>query len=181
MSKTKLLIAAILGLVTGLWEVMATPFLPGWLAARPFLPLVVLLLIASGRSRAYVAALAGGMVLDVYAFGSFDLATVRLLATVFFLDVLFLHFLTNRSLYAALGLVLIGRLFERLTSWIVGNVAWWLGRSPYDWTNVPHAWVSLGWDLAIVGCGFLLIALITKRFSTLMQRPQNISSDLYEF
>lgn len=176
---TRHILAVLLGLLAGVWEVAVWPFLPPFASIRPLLPLAVLTLIASGRSRALVTAASAGLLLDLYSVGTFDLATLRWVGLVLLLDVLARHFLTNRSIYSALALVFIGRLVERASAWLFGELSFRLGRSVYE----PHIWGSLGsmllWDLGLVAIGFVLLAFFTRRFVTFVPH-RTASANWYE-
>lgn len=146
----KLILAALLGLCAGLIEVGGSLMTP-WLSWRPLLALVVVLLLASERSRTFAAALGGALLIDAYSIGAFNAALLRWIILVFILDFLARHLLTNRSLTAALAMTLAGRLLERFSSWIFGGGLYGLG------------WILL-WDGVAVTAGFLLLAFFTKRF-----------------
>jgi hypothetical protein len=163
------LLAFAIGLLAGLWEVSVLPFLPSIWGFRPLLPIVVLLLVSSTRSRALAAAVAGGMMLDLYHVAAFDLAIFRWLFLVFVLDLLIRHLFTNRSLYVTAALVVIGRLIEYGTAWLFGNLVSRFGAGAEPWGR-EAPWVTLGWDVLSVTIGFLILAFLTRRFLTLVHR-----------
>lgn len=157
------LLALLLGCSLGLWEVAARPFFPSWLGARPLLPVLVIVVATSVRSRAWALAIAGGLVLDAYWIGTPIAATLRLLILAILLDMAARQFFTNRSLYAVVGMVVCGRVLDWIGAWIIGGVSVLVGRSTVG-TEVDPAWlVVLIWDVLIAGGGFLLIASLTRR------------------
>ncbi|QQR61017.1 hypothetical protein IPH19_00945 [Candidatus Uhrbacteria bacterium] len=163
-------IVIIVGLLAGLWEVAVLPFLPPEFAFHPLLPLAVLLLVSSARGRAFAALIAGASVLDAYGWAHLDVATLRLSMVLLILDAASHRFLTNRSVYASVALVLLGRLLEWLGSFMLSAVGSWLDPSRYPWHLPIEPWWILVWDAISVGMGFLLIASFTRRFVTLGQR-----------
>jgi hypothetical protein len=153
----------ILGLLLGIWEIIFYPFLPAWLAWRPLLPAVVIVLIAMGRRQAYAVGLAGAFLLDVYSIASVEMATLRFFLVVLLLDTILQQWLTNRSLYATLGLLLIGRGLERAMGWILNAISRLFGLTAYGWVHGSHEWAALGWDVVLAGIGFLVFFLLTRR------------------
>ena len=163
--------AGLLGMSAGLWEVAVRPFLtPAWMF-RPLLPLVIILLIASRRQRALAAAIGGALLIDLYAMPGFDFALLRWIVLVFLLDALIRRILTHRSLYAAVSLVLVGRMLERSSAWIMGNISVWIGWSDVRWSWNGWWWVPYLWDIGIVTVVFFCLTFFTKRFVSFIQRP----------
>lgn len=158
------LLAFLLGLSMGLWEAVVRPFLPEGLAARPLLPVLAVVIASSAQPRAIAVALGGGLVVDAFWLGAPTAATLRWVILALLLDVAARHFLTNRSLYAVIGLVLSGRLLDWLGSWLVGWLAVLVGWSPSGAELDPAWWAILVWDVALVGVGFLFVAFLTRRF-----------------
>lgn len=166
-------IVILIGLLAGLWEVAVVPFLPPELAFHPLLPLSVLLLVSSVRGRAFACLIAGAVVLDAYSWTHLDVATLRLSLVLLLLSSASHRFLTNRSVYASVALVLLGRLLEWLGSFVLSTMGDWLDTSRYPWHLPVEPWWILAWDVASVAIGFLLIAAFTRRFVTLGQRESS--------
>jgi hypothetical protein len=166
MRPSRFFLAVLAGLALGFWEVAVYPFLPPLLSMKPILATVVILLAASGRSRALTTALFAGAMTDLYALDTGDVATIRWAGLVLLLDLVVRQFLTHRSLYAAAALALVGRLIERATAWLFGWFALWIGAAE----AVPTVWRGLGfvflWDMVLVAVGFLAVAFFTRRFLT---------------
>lgn len=164
------LLVILVGLMAGLWEVAVVPFLPPEFAFHPLLPVAVLLLVSSVRGRAFACLVAGGSVLDAYGWTHLDVATLRLSLVLLILSAASHRFLTNRSVYASVALVLLGRCLEWFGSFILSTINGWLDPSRYPWHLPVEPWWILVWDAASVALGFLLIAAFTRRFVTLGQR-----------
>ncbi len=156
--------AVALGLIAGLWEVAVRPFLPSILGLRPLLPLVVLFMVSGKRRHVLACAIAGAFLIDLFSISTPDLALLRYIGIVFALGFVSHHFLTNRSLYASLGLVVLGRLLEFVSAWLFGTVIFWLGGGE-SWVRSPSLFISWGWDVVLVGAGFLLLTAFTRRSS----------------
>ena len=163
-------VVILIGLVAGLWEISVTPFLLPEFAWHPLLPLTILLLVSSVRGRAFVCLISGAALLDAYGWSYFDVATLRLALVLLILDAIAQRFLTNRSVYASVALVLIGRLLEWLGSFVLSAIGSWLDPSRYAWHLPVEAWWVLLLDAMSVAIGFLLIAFFTRRFVTLGRR-----------
>jgi len=168
----RLLFSVLFGLACGVWEVAVTPFLPAAFSIHPLLPLLVIFVIASGRPRALAAAIAGGVIIDLFQPAFSDGATLRYVLIVLLLDLVSRHWLTNRSIYSAIALAFVGRVFERFSAWLIGMLLHLTEVTPYYWSNGASGWVPYLWDAMFVAAGFLLIALLTKRFLTLAQHGE---------
>ncbi len=158
------------GLMAGFWEVSVTPFMPSELAWYPLLPIAVLLLVSSKRARAFAALAAGGMILDAYRWAQIDVATLRLVLVLLILDAVSNRLLTNRSVYASVVLVWIGRLIDWVGAYLLSLIGTWIDPTKYPWHLPVDAWWVLILDAGSVALGFLLIAGFTRRFVTLGKR-----------
>ncbi len=154
------LISLLLGLLAGLWEIAVRPFMPSLVWFYPLVPLLVLLLITTRRSRALGTAAVGGALLDLYAPAAQDLALVRLVVMVLFLDFFIHQWFTHRSLYAVCALAVIGRVVERLTAWIILRL---VDPSAHLFLDLFSLRVFV-WDFLAVTLGFVALALWTRRF-----------------
>jgi hypothetical protein len=162
---SKYLLAALLGLLAGLWCAVVLPFLPDVWAFSPLLPLIVLTLVGSKLSRALIIALIGAATLDLYRPLSGDWAVVRWLLITLLLYVMGKRLLSNRSVYAVVGLIVTGRILDVLSTQALASLLWW---------SVParSAIVSMRlgatvfWDLILAIVGFIILAVFTGRLST---------------
>ena len=171
----RIILAALLGALAGLWEVAVRPFLPVPFMFRPLLMIVVMLLLVSRRSRAVAAAIAGAAIMDLYALPVFDFSLLRWLLLIFCLDLLIRHVLTHRSWYATVSLVLVGRLLEYSTAWLIGQASFWIGISDTPWSRDVHWWIPVIWDVGFVSLVFFILVFLTQRFVTHILRPEERS------
>jgi len=81
------------------------------------------------------------------------------------LDILAHQLLTNRSLYASLGLVLAGRLLERSSGWVFAHAHAWASGPSLFWTGWNDLAFVIGWDLLFVFIGFTFMTYATRRLS----------------
>lgn len=167
----RLILAAIVGLCAALYEVGAVSFFPPWAGFRPLMPLIVLALVTGSRSRAVAMAVGGALVLDAYALDRFDFALVRLPAAAFFLAFVSERFLTNRSVYATAALALCGRLFDWMSAWALGWLAFLLDLHGRLWASPPAPLAVLAWDAIGVSVAFFLLAVFSGRFLTRPDTP----------
>lgn len=167
------IIAAALGLLAGLWEVAVVPFLPPMLGLRPLLPLAVLMLVSSVRGRAFACLIAGALLLDAYGWAYVDVATIRLSIVLLLLDTVSHRFLTNRSVYASIALILIGRMLDWTGLVAFSFLSNIIDAGRYPWHLPIDPWWVLVWDALFVGGGFLLLASFTRRFVTLGPRNRD--------
>ena len=162
----RLILAGILGLCVALYEISVVSFLPPWLQFRPLLPLFVLLLVSSSRSRALAAALAAAFVVDAYTLDHLSLALVRFPLMVFILGLIASRFLTNRSVYATVALVVFARVFDWFTSFVFAWMGIVLNVHDGMWIVPSAPGFVLLWDAAFTAFVFFLIAGLTGRFKT---------------
>ncbi len=162
----RLLLAGLLGICAALYEVGVVSFLPPGLQLRPLMPFIVLLLVSSSRSRAFVAAVAAAFIVDAYTLDHFSLALVRLPLTVLLLDLIASRFLTNRSVYATVALVVFARLFDWLTSWLFALLAIFFNLHDGMWIFPSAPGFVLLWDVVVTVVVFFLVAGLTGRFQT---------------
>jgi len=154
----------ILALALALFEVALRPFLPAWLCVRPLLPLLVIIVLTTGRSWAVWTAVFAGLVMDAFSFPSPDLAMLRLVLSVMLIDAISRHWLTNRSLFAMLLLTFLTRVFERGSSAAVATVGWWSGLSVYGWQADPSFIALFFWDAVLIFAGFLTVLSFSRQF-----------------
>lgn len=172
MSWWRLVLVGFIGLALALYEVSVVSFFPPWLQLRPLLPMVVLLLVSSSRSRAFTAVLAGALVIDAYTLDHFSLSFIRLPLIVVVLDLIASRFLTNRSIYATAALAVAARLLDWLTDWLLSLFALLLNLHDKMWVIPSAPGFVLVWDVILVSGAFFLIASLTGRFQT---RPSSAS------
>lgn len=168
----------LLGLCVGAWEMMVYPFLPTWLAWRPLLPIAVLLLLVHGRGAALACVLAGSVILDTYQVAFSDLAFFRYALVIVMLNFFLRQWLTNRSLYTALGLMVIGRAVERGLAWAVGTFTQVIGATAYGWMHGPHEVAAFLWDMLWVAAGFIIL-FSSRRFLSFGAFESSARHDTY--
>ncbi len=170
LSWEKSLLTVVSALLVAGWEIAIRPFLAPSFNLPLFLPYLVLLLISSSRGRGYLGVIVGATCLQLYVIGVQDLLWIRWILVYAVLDMIAHTLLTNRSFYVTIALGSLGYFLERLTSFLIGSLFWSLGISPYPWTFTEGSVTGFFWCMVIVGIGFLMLAVFTKRFSTRMDR-----------
>lgn len=158
---------SLLGLMAGIWEIAVLPFLPSKFAIQPLLPAAVLLLVSSARSRVMGYMIAGALVIDAYRWAYFDIAVIRLTLLMLMLDLIAHRFLTNRSVYASVALILIGRGLDWISSFLLGLIGRAMNTTQYTWLMPANAGYIILWDVLLVSLGFIALANLTRRFVTL--------------
>lgn len=156
--------AILLGLLAGLWEVAATPFLPVWLVVYPVIAFGVFFVLVTDRSRWMLYALSAGLVIDLYSFSHGSLSTLRFVLVFLLVEQLAQRWLTNRSLLAALALVLAARLFDLLSGFFFGHAFVFLGSFPEAPLWPERTVAMLIWDVVQMSLWFGLGLLFTRRF-----------------
>ncbi|MEI7512459.1 MAG: hypothetical protein WCK01_03300 [Candidatus Uhrbacteria bacterium] len=160
----RILVAALAGLMAGLFEVAVSPFLPYWADIRPLIPLVAILTVTSSRSRSYTALAVGSLVIEAYAISSPDAPLFRYLVVAILMDVVARRLLTNRSVYATAALAVFGGLIAWLLSLIVSGTAIALGFADGPWSPQLFPLFTLIWDIGLTSVAFISVAAFTGRF-----------------
>lgn len=166
----RLLVVLVLGCLAGLWEIAIGPFLPSWASIHFLLPVSILILIGSDRTKALVFVCVGALLIDVYAISTVDFAFIRVALLILFLDFLLRQWLTNRSLYVAIGLVCVARLIDQGLYWLFGSVVSLFSSTLYGFPSFRLSVSTFVWDILIVAVGFLVLAAFTRRLSSLFHR-----------
>ena len=160
----RLVLALLAAALLGLAERALYPFVPGWLALRPLLPFLVLYWMSGRRSQVLAVAAIGGLFFDVFAVAYPDLAVLRLPLILLAVDAVQRQWLTNRSLAASLGLMVLARLIDLASAWLVPSVAFWAGATPYSASSQPHLVVLFFGDLLLVALVFIFGHGLGRRF-----------------
>lgn len=160
----RLLAAWFIGVLAGVWQVAVSPFIS--LPVQWILPFSILALIASHRSRAYAIAFGGGLILDIFSLQSASFYTFEWLLTIGLLDLAQRWLLTDKSIYSALALCVIGQHIFWFFGWMIGSVSMWLHINIYPWHIDPFPFQTMLWQSALVATGFLLIATGTQRMTS---------------
>lgn len=156
-----------LGVLAGVFDVAVAPWLPGaWSGVRAALPLVILLSLFSRPRRSVVAAIAAGVVLDVFQ-PTFGLVTLRFLAVIVAMGVVARLYLTNRSLWGSLALGGIGFLADRMSLWLVTRGVAFFGSEAIVEYRPPIV-PELTWIACCIVVAFWVFALFTRRFMPLV-------------
>ncbi len=167
----RLVLAVLLGLLAGLYEVGAVPFLPAWAGFRPVIPLLALTLVSSRRSRALAFVIGAALAWDAYVLGYFDVAILRLPATVFVLGWIADRFLTNRSVYAAAALAVVARFADWIGAGALSFAAVLFNLHDALWLPPQAPGFVLLWDVVCASFGFLVLASFTGRFASRPTSP----------
>ena len=156
------LLAIFFGSVVGIYEASVRPFLPVFLDARPLLSLIVCLLVMGRRGFAWRVALVAGLMADAFHLTAPYGSPLRFLLVVFCVDFPLRHWLTNQSLYASVLLVLLARLLETVSAWIMQVMMGWVGAAGQSLFVFPplRVWV---WDIALVSGWFLCATIWSNR------------------
>lgn len=165
MSRRSWILVFLLAIIVGSFEATFVTLLPSpWREFHPVLNVAVILVIVNRARPALLYSAVAGLVLDTFSqdMGAFALA--RVLVITFTLWILSESVITNRSVYASIALVIVARLIDKI--WIL--IAHLLGNGLFRWDiqqePIGSALLTFGWDVAIVGLSFILIASFTRRF-----------------
>jgi hypothetical protein len=167
----RIVLAGLIGVFAAIIEVAMVPFFSPWAELLPLMPLIVLVLVSSGRSRALAVAIGGALILDAYTIDHFDLALVRLPAIVFILSLIASRSLTNRSVYATVALTVCGRVLDWGSAWALSFLAVSLDLTDVRWIFPSAPAFILVWDVIFTSALFVIIASFTGRFLTRTDSP----------
>ncbi|MFA5185328.1 MAG: hypothetical protein WC551_02485 [Patescibacteria group bacterium] len=110
MQASKIALVAGSGIAFGLYEGVFNTFLGGWFSwFHPVLALTVFFVALERRNYALLFCGTAGLVMDAFAINTPTLAVWRLLLAAAAMSVVSEKVLTNRSLYSAAALVVLGR------------------------------------------------------------------------
>lgn len=152
-----------------IWQRSFIVALPGWLKYLNT-PLVVLIfiLVLSGAVSAGWWAAGVGAVMDIYSFTPFGVFTLVFLLTIIGSNFLFQRFLTNRSLYSFLVLILFATFFYEFLLGVSDHLIISLGSNPGIFIFNKGFWSALGRQIMTnAGATFLIFYLfnfISNRF-----------------
>lgn len=131
---------------------------------RPVLPACVMLFLLNRRTAAYVTAALAGGVISLLSAAPSGWILGRWMIVLLIIDVLSERVATNRSLYAALALVVVARVFDRLL-WQIFS---WFSLVILHQASPIESWAHLLWvtsvDMLLAALVFIAITLFTKRF-----------------
>lgn len=161
---TRRITTVFLALFAGYWDATISPWVPGSLGAVQIsLPLVLVFSAYSSEERAITAALASGVVLDVFLPSNAGLVSIRYVAIALLIRLLAQNVLTNRSLVSAYAMGAASVLLNRLLLALLEGGSALVGRATIP---EPHAGIlaELVWMLLCMTGVFLVFAAFTKRF-----------------
>ncbi len=160
--------SVLLGLVVGVLSIGFMPFIFAHVGAGMVLPTLILLCMSTRPRQGLVFALVTGAVLDSYAFYAFELHTLRLLILVWLTTFLFSRWLTNRSVYTAVALVVVVTILNQLCE--LGLASWHsqTGLASFSWAS--GVWV-LGLHILLTILGFTFLSFFTAHVR-LIGQPQ---------
>jgi hypothetical protein len=153
------------GLIIGLFEATTATFLPQpWTYFHPVLPILICLIVLERPTEAVVLGLSGGLAIDLLSTDSVTYAVARFFLLALGAAFAARHLLTNYSLYAAVAMAALSRLFDWL--WLgVLQSALFLFQAPVRLAEPWSVeWKIALWDAALVGTVFVFTAFIFKRF-----------------
>jgi len=156
MTRFLLLFLLMLGLV-----IIQVSFLSSWplpvKALNLVLTLVIFFALTMPYSRALALTFSSGLLLEFYSINFFGLVSLSLVLTVILVHFLFEHFFTNRSLYAFIGLVLIGTLSYNLIFYAGNFLVHFF--QPREWAHIFYP-VYFFWQLALNSLIFVILFFV---------------------
>lgn len=165
MSFTKFAVVAGMGLAVGLYESVFNTFLGGWVAwFHPVLSLTVFFVVLERRNYALLFCVAAGLVMDAFVIDTPTLAVWRLLLAAAAMSAVSEKVLTNRSLYSAAALVLLGRAVD--FSWLLAEEKLLMLRGVQA-DLVPSWQEALGvvaWDVVLTVGLFVFGMFVLRRY-----------------
>ncbi len=159
-----------IAIIAGLWDAAIAPWFPGWTTAIRFtLPLVVVLAVFSQQERAVMAAIAGGVILDIFLPSNAGLVSIRFMLIAVAIYSLRQHIITNRSL---IGVSVLGALAVFINRILLRAIE--CSQSVLGKAVIPEEqsvfWIELLLMLFTIVSMFLLFAAFSKRFLPLVSR-----------
>lgn len=162
----------LLALVAGIWDVAIATWFPHPLnAITVTLPLTVVLAVFSKRERALIAAIVGGLVLDLFLPSGAGLVSVRYAFIALALHALARNILTNRSFIGVSTLGLLAVLANRLLFILFGWIERLLKLATIHQSPVALL-AEVVWMVFIMTGTFVLFVAFSKRFLPLVSRQQ---------
>lgn len=131
---------------------------------RPVLPLCVMLFMLNRRSAAYVTAFLAGSVIDLLSATASGWVIGRWLIVLLVVDVLSERVTTNRSLYAAMALVVMARVLDRVLWQLLSWVSFYIIRQPIPIDSWRSLVGILMVDMLITILVFVSVTFFTRRF-----------------
>lgn len=170
MSWSRRIAVIIIAVAFGLWDAAVIPWFPWPLSAiKLTLPFVAVLAVFSRYERAVTAAIAGGIVLDVFLASNAGLVSIRYLLIALVVSSLRRHVFTDRSLIGVSVLGALSVLADRIFLFFLEAIQSLLGRVVIP--EEPAAfWASLCWTIAVMVTMFFLFTAFGKRFLPLVSQ-----------
>jgi hypothetical protein len=163
-------VTVIAALAFGIWDACVSTWFPGMMTAVTFsLPFVVVLSAFSVRERAITAAIASGIMLDIFLPSNAGMVSMRFLLVALAVYSLRRYVFTNRSLIGAAVLGAFAVLLNRILLLTIEPLQSFLGRSVIP-ESTNSFWTEFIWMLVVTGLVFVLFALFTRRFLPLVSR-----------
>lgn len=160
----------LIAVLFGLWDATIAPWFPGLLATVTFsLPFVTVLATFSREERAITAAIASGIMLDIFLPSNAGFVSVRYLIIAMFIFLLQQRLFTNRSLIAVSVLGAIACVSDRLLLLVFTQLQHLLGRTVIPEASSPLL-AEVAWIVFVMAITFLLFAAFSKRFLPLVSR-----------
>jgi hypothetical protein len=160
---TRRIIALLLGIMAGLFDVTVSSWFPGNVnAVRIGLPLVAVIAAFSVQERSLVAAVGIGIVADTLM-PSTGFMTIRLVLIALAIHALAQGLLTNRSLPGVIALGLIALAFDRLLLTLFMFAQQLVGRPSVYETHAAF-WAEALWMSFVMTGVFIIFVAFTRRF-----------------
>lgn len=139
-----------------------------WKDINLILCLAVFITVIFNYRWGLIFALISGFVADLYSPFFFGLATLSLLGSVFLINLLFINFFTNKSLYSLLVLGGSGVIIYNLLMLIFSNLFFVFGlnewRIFYDYLFLRDIFSQAIFNLVVLALLFFTIGVINRRF-----------------
>ncbi len=159
-----------IAVLAGLWDATIAPWFPAPLdAITCTLPFVVALAAFSSRERSVMAAIAGGIVLDILLPSNGGLVSIRYVLIALGVVALAQHVFTNRSFFGVSVLGAFSVTADRLLLPLLEALQRLLGRSIIGESSAGFVAECI-WMVAVLCTTFLLFIAFSKRFLPLVSR-----------
>lgn len=159
-----------IAVLAGLWDATISPWFPAPLDGVTWtLPFVVMLALFSARERSVTAAIAGGIVLDVFLPSNGGLVSIRYILIALAVMTLSQHVFTNRSFFGISVLGAFSVAADRLLLPVLEAFQRLFGRTIISESSASFVAECL-WMVAVLCTVFLLFIAFSKRFLPLVSR-----------
>lgn len=164
MTRKSIVLLFVSSLFLAIFEAACGPLLPSpWKEVRPILDVIVIGMVLNSPGASLFISAVTGIFLPLFSLDN-DFVLLRFFIITGVLFVLGKSILTNRSIYSAIAAMVSARILDALLAIVIS----FFGRTLFGWEEYSIPWsslfITLCWDVGIIGVSFLCIALFTKRF-----------------